>query len=118
MKPAQALFLQFRKLVEKEYRKLHTVQEYAERLNVAVRTLNKCVNDCSKMSPLAFVNNRIVLEAKRMVRYSNMMFKEIALELGFEEPSYFVKFFKRQTGYLPSDFRELSEVTHCLAREK
>ncbi len=118
VKPAQALFLQFRKLVEKEYRKLHTVQEYAERLNVAVRTLNKCVNDCSKMSPLAFVNNRIVLEAKRMVRYSNMMFKEIALELGFEEPSYFVKFFKRQTGYLPSDFRELSEVTHCLAREK
>ena len=81
-------------------------------LNVAVRTLNKCVNECSGNSPLTLINNRIILEAKRMVRYTEMMIKEIALELGFDDPSYFVKFFKRQTGYLPSEFREAEEVTH------
>lgn len=113
LKPQHRLFIQFRRQVEKEYSQLHTVQEYADRLNVSVRTLNKCVNDCSGMSPLAFINDRILLEAKRLVRYTNMMFKEIAFDLGFEDPSYFVKLFKRATGYLPSDFRELECVTHC-----
>lgn len=107
MKPSHQLFVQFRRLVEQEFTRLHTVQEYADRLNVAVRTLNKCVNECSQKSPLAFINDRIILEAKRMVRYTNMMIKEIGYELGYEDPSYFVKLFKRHTGYLPSDFREL-----------
>lgn len=113
LKPAHQLFVKFRRLVEQEYTRLHTVQEYADALNVAVRTLNKCVNECSHMSPLAFINTRIILEAKRMVRYTNLMIKEIAYDLGYEDPSYFVKLFKRQTGYLPSEFRELDQVTHC-----
>ncbi len=111
LKPGHQLFIQFRRLVEQEYARLHTVQEYADRLNVAVRTLNKSVNECSHKSPLAFINDRIILEAKRMVRYTGMMIKEIAFELGYEDPSYFVKFFKRQTGSLPSDFREQDTVT-------
>lgn len=110
MKPSHQLFVQFRRLVEQEFTNLHTVQEYADRLNVAVRTLNKCVNECSQKSPLTFINDRIVLEAKRMVRHTSMMIKEIAYELGYDDPSYFVKLFKRQTGYLPSDFRELEDV--------
>lgn len=110
MKPSHQLFVQFRRLVEEEYTHLHTVQEYADRLNVAVRTLNKCVNECSHKSPLAFINDRIILEAKRMVRYSNMLIKEIAYELGYDDPSYFVKLFKRYTGHLPSDFREMDNI--------
>jgi len=111
LKPTHQLFIRFRKMVETDFRRLHTVQEYADQLNVAVRTLNKCVNECSKMSPLAFINERIVLEAKRLVRYTNLMIKEIAYDLGYDDPSYFVKLFKRQTGYLPSEFRELDKVT-------
>lgn len=118
MKPTRTLFLQFRHTVERNFRKKHAVQDYADMLNVAVRTLNKCVNDCAGSSPLTLINNRIILEAKRMVRYTGMMVKEIALELGFEDPSYFVKFFKRQTGYLPSDFREADEVTHDIRNQK
>lgn len=117
LKPSHQLFIQFRRLVEQEHARLHTVQEYADRLNVAVRTLNKCVNECSNKSPLAFINDRIVLEAKRMVRHTNMMIKEIAYDLGYEDPSYFVKLFKRQTGYLPSDFRELENVPKVPEKE-
>lgn len=113
LKPSHRLFVQFRQMVENEFTRLHTVQEYADALHVAVRTLNKCVNDCTDKSPLAFINERIILEAKRLVRHTDMMFKEISYELGFEDSSYFVKFFKRQTGYLPSDFRELDLVSHC-----
>lgn len=116
LKPAHKLFVQFRRMLEKEFTSMHTVQEYADGLNVAVRTLNKSVNECSGRSPLTFINERIMLEAKRQVRYSNLMFKEIAFNLGYDDPSYFVKFFKRQTGYLPSEFRDLEEVAHCAVR--
>ena len=58
-------------------------------------------------SPLIFINNRIILEAKRLVLYSDLMIKEIAYMLGYDDPSYFVKHFKRHTGYLPSEFREM-----------
>lgn len=116
MKPSHRLFVMFRRMLEKDFTTKHTVQEYADSLNVAVRTLNKCVNECSGRSPLAFINERIMLEAKRQVRYSNLMIKEIAYSLGYDDPSYFVKFFKRQTGLLPSDFRELDEVAHCPVR--
>lgn len=107
LKPSHQLFIQFRKMLEQEYTHLHTVQDYADRLNVAIRTLHKSVNECSGKTPLTLINDRIILEAKRMVRYSNMMIKEISADLGFEDPSYFVKLFKRQTGHLPSDFREM-----------
>ena len=115
LKPAHRLFVQFRRMLEKDFAIKHTVQEYADGLNVAVRTLNKCVNESSGRSPLAFITERIMLEAKRQVRYSNLMIKEIAYNLGFEDPSYFVKLFKRHTGMLPSDFREMDEVPYCAA---
>ena len=116
LKPAHRLFVQFRRMLEKDYATKHTVQEYADGLNVAVRTLNKCVNECSGRSPLAFITERIMLEAKRQVRYSNLMIKEIAYSLGYDDPSNFVKLFKRQTGMLPSDFREMDEVSHCIVK--
>jgi len=107
MRPSHQLFVQFRSMVDQEYAHMHTVQEYAEKLNVALRTLHKCVNDCTGKTPLALINGRIILEAKRLVRYSNLMVKEIAADLGYEDTSYFVKFFKRETGHLPSEFREM-----------
>lgn len=109
-KPSHILFIRFRKAVEQEYARLHTVQEYASMLNVSQRTLYNCVSECADMSPLSFINGRIMLEAKRLVRYTNMLIKEIAFTLGYEDPSYFVKLFKRHTGYLPSDFREADNV--------
>lgn len=111
LRPSHQLFIQFRRMVEKEYPRLHTVQEYASHLNVSVRTLHKSVNECSGKTPLSIINDRIVLEAKRMVRYTDLMIKEISAELGYDDPSYFVKLFKRQTGHLPSDFREMNNVT-------
>ena len=67
-------------------------------------------------TPLQIINDRIVLEAKRQLQHTSLNIKEISYNLGFEDPSYFVKFFKRQTGYLPSDFREADQVTHCISR--
>lgn len=100
------LFLLFRKMLEQEFDRIHTVKDYADRLNVSSKTLTNSVTECSRKSPLMFINDRIILEAKRLLRFTNLMVKEIAYRMGYDDPSYFVKFFKRQTGYLPSDFRE------------
>ncbi len=105
-RPAHRLYAQFRQLIERKYTQLHTVAEYAQRLNVSVRTLSLCVHECADATPLVMINNRITLEAKRLLRYSPMIVKQVAQHLGFDDVSYFVKFFKRQTGVLPKEFRE------------
>lgn len=106
---AQSTFVAFRRLIDQQHRRLHSVKEYASLLGVSTKTLTNHVAECSPHSPLEIINARLVLEAKRMLRYSNMMVKEIAFELGFDDPSYFVKFFKRHTGQLPADFRSSSQ---------
>ena len=99
-------FLNFRKLIEENYCRMHTVKDYASLLNVSSKTLTLYVNECSKYSPLELINNRIILEAKRLLRYSVLSVKEIAFRLGFEDPSYFAKFFKRLVKQSPADYRE------------
>lgn len=117
-KTSHRTFLAFRQQLECNYTRLHTVKEYAALLNVSTKTLTSYVAECSTMSPLEIINRRITLEAKRQLRYSHMMVKEIAHHLGFEDPSYFVKFFKRMTGHLPADYRELDSscgIEACVA---
>lgn len=101
------LFIRFRQTLEYHYRQMHTVKEYAGYLNVSVKTLTNSVGASSCSTPLKIINDRIVLEAKRQLCYTDLKIKEIAFLLGFDDPSYFVKFFKRQTGILPAEFREL-----------
>lgn len=109
-KSSHRLFVMFRKTLEQNYMRQHTVKEYADSLNVSTKTLSNYVLESSGKTPLTFINDRITLEAKRLLRFSNMMTKEIADYLGFEDPSYFVKFFKRQTGHLPSSFRDQEDT--------
>lgn len=102
---AHRTFLAFRREIESSYRTTHTVKEYARRLGVSTKSLTNHVGECSEYSPLEMINNRIILEAKRMLRYSDMMIKEIADALGFDDPSYFIKFFKRLTKCSPAEYR-------------
>lgn len=105
-------FLRFRQALERDYRRIHNVKGYAAELGVSTKYLTAIVGECTHRTPLQMINDRLLLEAKRLLRYSNMMVKEIAFDLGYEDPSYFVKQFKRQTGQLPTDFREMvSEIS-------
>jgi AraC-like DNA-binding protein len=104
--PTHILFVRFRQLLEKNYRQIHTVAEYAGLSNVSSKTLTNCTKEISHQTPLEIINERISLEAKRLLAYSDKNVNKIGFELGFEDPSYFVKFFKRQTKILPGDFRK------------
>lgn len=104
--PSHILFVKFRQLLEQNYRQIHTVAQYAGLLNVSGKTLTNCTNEIARQTPLQIINERISLEAKRLLAYSDKNINEIGFELGFEDPSYFVKFFKRQMNTLPGDFRK------------
>lgn len=96
---------QFNLLVEGYYRKHHGVQFYAGQLNRSAKTLANLFALYSHKSPLAVIQERIILEAKRLLMYTGKSAKEIAFYLGFEDAAYFSNFFKRHTGQTPQDFR-------------
>lgn len=102
---SQKIFMQFRLMIEQYYTEMHSVKDYAAKMNISTQYLNRSVSECTAHSPLQLITNRIILEAKRQLRYSDLQIKQIAFNLGYEDPSYFVKQFKRETGMLPGDFR-------------
>ena len=57
-------------------------------------------------TPKEIINERILLEAKRFLVYSHLTIKEIGQDLGFEDPAYFVRYFKKNTETTPVEFRE------------
>ncbi len=104
--PSHILYVNFRKLLEDNFCQIHTVAEYAKMLSVSSKTLTNCTKGISNQTPLEIINDRLILEARRMLAYSKRNVNEIGYELGFEDPSYFVKFFKRQMTISPGDFRK------------
>lgn len=99
-------FLRFRKLVDVNFKKVQTVGEYAALLNISSKTLTNHSKESADKTPLEIIHERIILEAKRLISHSSLNINEIGFHLGFEDPSYFVKYFKKQTGKSPSDFRK------------
>ena len=105
--PHHNTYIKFRQLLENNYRNIHTVNEYASLLNISAKTLTAYTKEILSQTPLDVINERIVLEAKRLLSHSGLNINEIAFLLGFEDPSYFVKFFKRYVKMSPTDFRKL-----------
>jgi len=95
----------FNLLVENHYRQYHQVQDYANLLNKSPKTLSNLFAQYNHKTPLQVIKERIALEAKRLLQYTDKTSKEIAFELGFEDPANFSRFFKQQTGLPPGDFK-------------
>lgn len=88
---------------------LKTAQHYAQHLNVHINYLNRAVKEVTGKSTTAHITERIITEAKALLLHTDWSISEIAYALGFEYPTYFNNFFKKQTGTNPKSFR-LSEV--------
>lgn len=93
-------------LVEKHFREKHKVSEYADLLFKSPKTIANLFHKHSHKTPLMVINERILLEAKRLLRYSQKTSEEIALELGYKEAGHFSKFFKKHTGMSPISFKK------------
>ena len=96
---------QFRKLVEINYKKNEKSEFYANELNISVAHLTKIIKQTFAQSPSGIIKQRLLLEAKRLLFHNDYSSKEIAYSLGFNDDSYFTKFFKQNTNYTPSQFR-------------
>ncbi len=93
-------------LVEKHFRQEHTVTGYAEKLFVAPKSLTKRLKVLDYPSPSQIIKDRLVLEAKRQLKFSTKTVKEIAFELGFEDPAYFSRLFSKNAGNSPAQYRQ------------
>ena len=98
--------LLFRDLLETNYTKLKSVNDYAKIICISEKRLEQATAKVLGKSPKEIINDRILLEAKRILVYTHFSVKEIGQELGFEDPSYFVRYFKTHTQTSPVEFRE------------
>jgi len=93
-------------LVEKHFRTSHSVSSYAEKLFVAPKSLSKRLQALEYPSPSRIIKDRIILEAKRQLKFSNKTVREIAFELGFEDAAYFSRLFSKNAGISPANYRQ------------
>ncbi|MBO6675845.1 MAG: helix-turn-helix domain-containing protein [Rhizobiales bacterium] len=105
--PAQLQrFRQYRTLVEREFTRWHTVALYAAELGCSEKSLSRAARTMADRSAKAILTDRVVLEAKRLLAHSLLPVANIGYELGFSEPTNFVKFFRRETRLTPGAFRK------------
>ncbi|MEO3406533.1 AraC family transcriptional regulator [Mucilaginibacter sp. CAU 1740] len=100
-----ATIRKFNLMVENNYRQHHTVAYYAEQLNKSPKTLSNVFALYNHKTPLQIIQERLILEAKRLLYYTDKSAKEITYELGFDDAAYFSNFFKKHTSFSPTDFR-------------
>ncbi len=103
--PAVKRFRRYRHLVESEFARLHQVADYAAQLGYSEKSLNRAVKECAHTSAKAFLSKRIALEAKRLLANTDLPVAIVATKLGFDEATNFTKFFQREVGCSPRDFR-------------
>lgn len=97
----------FNHLVNQHFRKIHSVSEYAEMMFLSPKSLTKKLAKYGQ-KPSKIIQERLILEAKRLLYHSEKDVKEITYELGFEDPSYFSRFFKKHVDHSPAHFRALA----------
>ena len=99
-------FLAFQKLVEEDCFKSKKVQYYAHKLGVSTKTLNNIVNNVVNDSAKSFIDERTIMQIKRLLISTDHSIKEIAYIAGFSDPTNFFKYFKKFTDSSPEVFRQ------------
>lgn len=102
----QALFTRFVELVEQHHAAHWPISRYADRLGLSPERLNRLVRAEAGRSALDLVHERLAREACRRLVYVAAPLSRLAFELGFEDPAYFCRFFKRRLGCSPRDYRQ------------
>lgn len=99
------LLRNFKNLVEENYQQWHKVGTYAEAIPISSKHLSTTIKNLTGKTAKEFIQDRLVLEGKRLLIHTELSVKEVAYRLGFEEPLHFSNFFKKQVGVSPSGFK-------------
>ena len=105
---AMVLTEQYKNALSQHIYQKQKITDYAEMLSVTANHLNKCVKSSTGKSAHDLLSEMLILEAKVLLKQTNMTISEIAYKIGRNETSDFARFFKAQTGMKPSEYRTLS----------
>ncbi len=97
---------QLEQLIEKNFQLHWRAHDYARPLNVSVTQLNFLCKQHFSKSTETLIQDRLLLEAKRLLVYSEKSVKEICFDLNFDDPAYFIRFFRKHTGITPLEYRK------------
>lgn len=100
------LFGDFRRLLSDQYARTRNADAYADMLGISYNQLNKIVKAVTGRTAKAFIDDFIILECKRYLAVSDISVKELTYLAGFDEPTNFVKYFKKHTRLSPARFRK------------
>jgi AraC-like DNA-binding protein len=107
------LLKKFKGLVTEHFTRIHDVAAYAAMLHLSAGHFSEMIKEQSGKTAIEHIHDRLLLEAKRMLFHSDHSIKEIAFRLGFEDASYFNRFFKRLTSATPMGYRtHIREMYH------
>lgn len=101
-----ATIIRFKQLIEEHYMSLKNVSPYAEMLNINASCLNELAKRTTGITAGELIRNRVIDETKRLLYSTNLSGKEIAFQLGFDDPAYFSRFFRKYTGLTLKEFRD------------
>lgn len=108
-----AKFIAFKLLVEEQFMKQPAVQTISDNLALTTNSLYNIVKHYSGVSPKEFIINRLMVEAQRRIYYSETSVKELAYELGFTDPGYFSRLFRKSTGRSITRFiKDIRDLSH------
>lgn len=99
------LLKRYQAKIDESFRELHQVGDYASLLHISAGHLSEVVKLQSGKPAIKHIHDRLVLEARRLLFHTPQPLKEIAFGLGFSDVSYFIRFFKRETGITPAGYR-------------
>ena len=99
----------FLSLVNANCQKFHSVQHYANELCITPNYLNELVKKEMKNTAKQFIQSRLISESKKLLLYSHLSITEISEHFSFENPSYFIRFFHKNTGFTPFQFRKIEK---------
>ncbi|MBN2651501.1 MAG: helix-turn-helix domain-containing protein [Spirochaetales bacterium] len=99
----------FREQVEKDFSRTRNVKDYAFELLMSTKKLNNLTQNVIGKTAKEFIDNRVILEIKRLLAHTNLSVQEISYQVGFDEPTNFIKFFKKYTELTPASFRKYEQ---------
>lgn len=105
--PGQTTARAFSQLIEAHYRENLTIAAYAALLGVSRAHLNGACLRATQQTPLAMIHQRQIEEAKLRLQQSQLSIEQVGYGLGFRDPGYFNRFFKRMTGQRPGAYRQM-----------